>query len=143
MYSSLLYDATNPVVLLMILNLQQLGIDISRSRRDQAAGSNDESKVKVTKLNSKTVSSRKRKKLVTEAPQPKRRKIRGGNCFSDNTSSEVQRKDKAKQSDAAKLSENTNTLLITGRDVRYEALLYFQHVCSMSVSTVARVFTKS
>lgn len=87
----------------------------------------------VDKLNSKTASSRRRPKPVTEAPQPKRRKVHGSDCFSYNTSSsEVQRKANARQSDVTESSETTNNVLITGRDVRYK-------VYSMSVLTAPHV----
>ena len=58
----------------VITILQQLGLDSSRSRRERTTDC-DKSKVRVSKVNSKSISYGKRKKTVLEAPQPKRRKL--------------------------------------------------------------------
>ena len=90
--------------------MQQLGLDSSCSRREKTID-DVKSKNKPLKDSPKFTYSGKRKKMIVEAPQPKRRKP------NDTRVGKVT--DGVPEQLHGQHSESTETKLITGRDMRY------------------------
>ena len=87
--------------------MQQLGLDSLHDGKQEGTG-DGKSKVESSKNSSKFTSSGKRKKVIIEAPQPKRRKL-------DDTGVGKVAGGVHEQQQA----ESTESKLITGKDTRY------------------------
>ena len=95
--------------------LQQLGLELSRSRREKTTDGG-KSKIESSKDNyCKFVSSGTRKEVMVEAPQPKRRKL--DDAVAGKRVAEEPGRVRVQQ------REPTETKLITGRDTRYIHML--------------------